>query len=171
MADRPPGNRRHHNSSNRLGRCGKDGVSYLLRPGEHEILGTWAKRTAERLSRRLTILGSLLLVIFAALVPLGAMAQEDPAAPSSDSVWYAAGTSLVRVNTESGQAAGSVPLSSQTSPVSSLASHPTDGSVAGAGQGTPPRVRHVWQQDLRGAAGGCFFFGHGARSGLRPSRR
>ena len=127
MAERPEDSRRHHKSSNRSGRCGKDRVTYLLRSGEH---GIWAKRAAGSLSRRLSILGALLLVIFAALIPLGAGAQEEPSPPSSDSVWYAAGTSLVRVNTESGQAAGSVPLSSQTSPVSSLASHPTDGSVA-----------------------------------------
>ena len=127
MAERPEDSRRLHKSSNRSGRWDKYGVLHLLRAGEH---GTWAKRAAGRLSRRLSILGSLLLVIFCALIPLGAMAQEEPTAPSSDSVWYAAGTSIVRLNTESGQAAGSVPLSSQTSPVSSLASHPTDGSVA-----------------------------------------
>src|SRR5215207_484238 len=125
MTDRPI-----HNTNTRPLRSGKDGVSYLLRPGGHEILGTWAQRAAEHLSRRLSILGFLLLVIFCALIPLGAVAQQEPSAPASASVWYAAGTSLVRVNTESGQAAGSVPLSSQTSPVSSLASHPTDGSVA-----------------------------------------
>ena len=97
MAERPTGNRRHHESSNRSGRFGKYGVSYLLRAGEH---GTWAKHAAERLSRRLSILGALLLVIFCALIPLGAMAQEEPSAPSSDSVWYAAGASLVRVTTK-----------------------------------------------------------------------
>jgi hypothetical protein len=56
MADRPTGNRRHHNS-NRSGRWGKYRVLYLLRPGE---IGTWAKRTGERLSPRLTIFGLLL---------------------------------------------------------------------------------------------------------------
>jgi RHS repeat-associated protein len=78
----------------------------------------------------LNILGLLLLAILAVLVPLGAGAQEEPPPPSSTSVWYAAGTSLVQVDAESGQAAGSVPLSAQSSPVSNLASHPTDGSVA-----------------------------------------
>jgi hypothetical protein len=56
MADKPTGNRRHHNS-NRSGRWGKYRVLYLLRPGE---IGTWAKRTGERLSPRLTIFGLLL---------------------------------------------------------------------------------------------------------------
>src|SRR4051812_32924141 len=116
-----------HKTITRPLRSGKDGVSYLLRPGGREsLLGPRAKRAAERLSRRLSLLGFLILVIVTALMPLGAMAQQDPSAPSSNSVWYAAGTSLVRVNAQSGQAAGSMPLSSQTNPVSSLASHPTD---------------------------------------------
>src|SRR5215217_2981423 len=104
------------------GRRNRNVVSRPLRSKDTE-------RSVGHLSRRLNILGLLLLAILAVLVPVGAGAQEPPA-PSSASVWYAAGTSLVQVDAESGQAAGSVPLSSQTSPVSSLASHPTDGSVA-----------------------------------------
>jgi RHS repeat-associated protein len=107
-------------------RRSKDVVSCPLRSDKPKRL---AERIVGHLSRRLNILAVLLLAIFAALVPVGAGAQEPPA-PSSTSVWYAAGASLVRVDAESGQAAGSVTLSSQTSPVSSLASHPTDGSVA-----------------------------------------
>src|SRR5829696_8195484 len=104
------------------GRRNRNAVSRPLRSSETE-------RLVGHLSRRWNILGLLLLAILAVLVPLGAAAQEPPP-PSSASVWYAAGTSLVRVDADNGQAAGSVPLSSQTSPVSSLASHPTDGSVA-----------------------------------------
>src|SRR5215208_2883883 len=104
------------------GRRNRNVVSRPLRSKDTE-------RSVGHLSRRLNILGLLLLAILAVLVPLGAGAQEPPP-PSATSVWYSAGTSLVRVDADSGQAAGSVPLSSQTSPVSSLASHPTDGSVA-----------------------------------------
>ena len=108
------------------GRRGNYGVPHLLQLEGHNTL---VKHIGRRLSRRLNILGLLLFALVTSLVSVSAGAQE-PSPPSSASVWYGAGTSLVRVNTESGQAAGSVPLSSQTSPVSSLASHPTDGSVA-----------------------------------------
>jgi RHS repeat-associated protein len=88
-----------------------------------------AKHISRHLSRRLNIFGLLLFALVISLLAVSAGAEEPPG-PSSDSVWYAAGTSLVRVDAESGNAAGSLPLSSQTSPVSSLASHPTDGSVS-----------------------------------------
>ena len=109
------------------GRRGNYGVPHLLQLEGHNTL---VKHIGRRLSRRLSIFGLLIFALVTSLVSVSAGAQEEPPAPSSHSVWYAAGTSLVRVNAESGQAAGSVPLSSQTRPVASLASHPTDGSVA-----------------------------------------
>jgi RHS repeat-associated protein len=87
--------------------------------------------TARRLPRHLTnVLGLTLFAVLVVLLPAGAGAEDVLPPPSSASVWYAAGASLVRVDAESGQTSGTVPLSSQTSPVSSLASHPTNGSVA-----------------------------------------
>lgn len=92
-----------------------------------------ARRLAGCLSRRLNALG--LFLLFAVLVvfmgPAGAGAQEEePPAPSKTSVWYAASSSLVRVDAQSGQAAGSVKLPSGIRSAQGLASHPTDGSVA-----------------------------------------
>jgi RHS repeat-associated protein len=86
-------------------------------------------RHSRRCSEYKKVLGLFLFTLLGVLAVAGARAEE-PSPPSSVSVWYAAGTSLVRVDAESGNAAGSVTLSSQTSPVSSLVSHPTDGSVS-----------------------------------------
>ena len=105
-------------------RLGKNGLS-RQRPGERN---TSSERAVGRLWRRINVLGLLLFTLVISVAPVGAGAEE-PSPPSSVSVWYGAGTSLVRVNAESGVAAGTLTLSSQTSPVSSLASHPTDGSV------------------------------------------
>ena len=108
------------------GRHGNNGVPHLLRLDGHNTL---VNQDVRRLSRRLNLFTLLLFTLVISFVSVGAGAQEPPA-PSSVSVWYGAGTSLVRVDAESGNAAGSVSLTSQTSPVSSLASHPTDGSVS-----------------------------------------
>ena len=92
-----------------------------------ELLWTGAKLAA-------VVMALLLFAILVVLLPTSAGAEEPPA-PSTVSVWYAAGSSLVRVDANSGQPSGSVPLSSATNPVSGLASHPTDGSVAVLAEG------------------------------------
>ena len=75
----------------------------MSRPLRTDETRRLAGRTVGHLSRCLNRFGLLLFAIFAVLVPVSAGAQEPPA-PSSASVWYAAGTSLVRVDAESGQA-------------------------------------------------------------------
>lgn len=79
--------------------------------------------------RLVGVFGLFVFALLVFLAPVSAGAQEQEEA-STGSVWYADGSSLVRVDANSGKASGSVSLPSNLTPASGLASHPTDGSVA-----------------------------------------
>lgn len=85
---------------------------------------------------RLKVLGLLLFaVVVVVLAPTGAGAEEKPPLPSPAPVWYADGSSLIRVDPESGKASGSVDLPRGLDSVSALATDPTDSSVVVLAEG------------------------------------
>jgi DNA-binding beta-propeller fold protein YncE len=101
---------------------------------------TEIKSVVQRVRRPRNVFLGLLFLLTLFVLSLGPPIEAGPqqssttAKPSSVSVWYADGSSLFRVDTATGKAAGRVTLPSSLAPAlapaSALAPHPTDGSVA-----------------------------------------